>query len=298
MTFVAPERLGVGCSLLPSLSSVVAALGDAVDFVEVGPDTLCREVADGEGSAMRFVPDLLDEVLAATAPLPTVVHGVELSIGTASGWNPAYLEVLDEWRRHRPFPWHSEHIGFLFTRDGTRVRHAGVPLPLPFTREAVDLVAARADALLARYEVPFLLENAAYYLPDLPHDKGWDEATFLTELVTACDCGLLLDLFNLYVNATNHGLDPTALLARMPLERVVEVHVAGGDVAEGFLLDSHSGAVPDPVWAMLDWLLPRAPNVAGVVFEVLETHFPRVGLDLVQDQLERLRRSWLAVGAR
>jgi uncharacterized protein (UPF0276 family) len=78
----------------------------------------------------------------------------------------------------------------------------------------------------------------------------------------------------------------------MPLERVVEVHVAGGDEAEGFLLDSHSGAVPEPVWALLEWLMPRAPNLAGVVFEVLETHFPRVGLDLMRRELGRLREMW------
>jgi uncharacterized protein (UPF0276 family) len=292
MTFVAPERLGVGCSLLPSLSGLFAELSDVIDFVEIGPDTLCREVRRGRHTTMCFVPDLLDEVLHATAGLPTVVHGVELSIGTASGWNDAYLDVLDEWRSHRGFPWHSEHIGFLFTRRGERICHAGVPLPLPFTREAVTLVAGRARTIGDRYGVPFLLENAAYYLGDLPHDNGWDEATFLNELVAAGDCGLLLDLFNLYVNATNHHLDPLALLERMPLERVVEVHIAGGDEAEGFLLDSHSGAVPEPVWAMLEWLLPRAPNVAGVVFEVLESHFPRVGLDLMRRQLKRLRDVW------
>lgn len=292
MTFVAPGRLGVGCSLLPSLSGVVTELAGLIDFVEVGPDTLCREVRTGRHTSMHFVPDLLDEVLRATTDIPTVVHGVELSIGTASGWNDAYLDVLDEWRGHRPFPWHSEHIGFLFTRQGDRVRHAGVPLPLPFTREAVHLVAGRARAIRERYGVPFLLENAAYYLSGLPHDRGWDEATFLTELVAAGDCGLLLDLFNLYVNAINHRLDPFALLARMPLEHVVEVHVAGGDEAEGFLLDSHSGAVPEPVWALLEWLMPRAPNLAGVVFEVLETHFPRVGLDLMRRELGRLRGTW------
>jgi uncharacterized protein (UPF0276 family) len=293
MTFVAPERLGIGCSLLPSLSGVIAELTDVIDFVELGPDTLCREVGRGRHATMCFVPDLLEEVLHATRDLPTVVHGVELSIGTASGWNDAYVEVLDEWRSRRSFPWHSEHIGFLFTRRGERVCHAGVPLPLPFTREAVTLVAGRARTIGDRYGVPFLLENAAYYLSDLPHDKGWDEATFLSELAAASDCGLLLDLFNLYVNATNHGLDPIGLLERMPLERVVEVHVAGGDAADGFLLDSHSGAVPEPVWALLEWLLPRAPNVAGVVFEVLESHFPRVGPAVMRRELTRLREVWV-----
>src|SRR5678815_4394760 len=94
MTFAAPERLGVGCSLLPSLSGVITELTGVIDFVEIGPDTLCREVGRGRHTTMCFVPDLLDEVLHATAGLPTVVHGVELSIGTASGWNDAYLDAV------------------------------------------------------------------------------------------------------------------------------------------------------------------------------------------------------------
>jgi uncharacterized protein (UPF0276 family) len=142
--------------------------------------------------------------------------------------------------------------------------------------------------------VPFLLENSAYYFPDLPADPGWDEIVFLNRLVEQSSCGLLLDLFNLHCNSVNHSFDLIDALARLRLDRVVEVHVAGGRLHDGFLLDSHCAAVPEPVWSALEWLVPRAPNLGGVVYEVLDQAFSQVGYDTLREQMERLRATWLA----
>jgi uncharacterized protein (UPF0276 family) len=287
-----PTPLGVGFSLAPSRPDLLTELRDLVEFVEIGPDTLCRELSGGAPLAMGFVPELLEEFLEATSQTPVVVHGVELSMGSYGGWNEGYIDVLDQFASRRAFPWHSEHLGFLYARRGDEIRHAGVPLPLPFTREAVELVAPRIRSIDDRYGIPFLVENAAYYLPDLPTDPSWDEAVFLGEVVERADCGLLLDLFNLWVNARNHHTDVEATIDRLPLERVVEIHVAGGDEVDGFVLDSHSAGVPDPVWDLLDDVLARAPNVAGVVFEVLETHLPRLGVAGVRRELAHVRDCW------
>jgi uncharacterized protein (UPF0276 family) len=291
--FVPPAPLGVGCSYLPSLPGLVERVRDLVDFVEISPDMLCREVEIGERTGMAYLPELLDSALEATAGVPVTVHGLELSIGTAAGWNDAYLAILDQFQRLRRFAWHSEHLGYLLAsrRNGETV-HAGVPLPLPFTDEAVGLVAGRADQIVRRYGRPFLLENAAYYLPALPADPGWDEIVFLNALVERSSCGLLLDLFNLYCNSVNHGFDVLEALSRLRLERVIEVHVAGGNVHEGLLLDSHNDVVPEPVWDALDWLVPRAPHLGGLVYEVQEPAFAAVGLERLRGQLARLRRSW------
>lgn len=290
-----PRPLGVGCSYLPSLPTVTTSVLDLVDFVEVSPDLLCREVVRtaGSGVGMAFVPRLLDDALSVLDGVPVTVHGLELSIGTAGGWNEAYLEVLDQFLDLVPARWHSEHLGFLLAqRTDGRTVNTGVPLPLPFTREAVECVAPRAAALVDRYRLPFLLENAAHYLPGLPADPGWDEIDFLCALTEAAPCGLLLDLFNLHCNAVNHGFDLMAALARLPLDRVVEVHLAGGGVEHGFLLDSHSGSVPPPVWTALEWLLPRAPNLAGVLYEVQEPAFPLVGLGTFRGELDRAGQLW------
>jgi len=258
--------LGIGFPYLPSAPSALYAEG-LLNFVEVAPDALCRR---DEQLELSFDPALLNAALEVTAGLPTVVHGVELSIGSAHAWNASYVDILDQFAQLRPFVWHSEHSGFLRALDlRGRLTETGVPLPLPFTCEAANLVSARAHALLSRYGVPFLLENAVHYLPELPTDAGWDEVQFLNEVSRQSGCGLLLDLFNLHCNARHHRFSVVEALDRLVLERVMEIHIAGGATHEGFLLDSHSAIVPEAVWNLLEEVLPRTPRLRGIVFEVL-----------------------------
>jgi len=138
---------------------------------------------------------------------------------------------------------------------------AGVPLPLPPTEEAARLVAVRAAAIRDRYGVPFLLENTAYYLPDLPADPEiGDEFGLMDRIEALSGCRRLLDLHNLYCNALNFGFAPKSALTRIPLDRVLEIHIAGGSWCEGFYMDGHNGRVPGPVWELLELALSRAPG--------------------------------------
>jgi uncharacterized protein len=148
----------------------------------------------------------------------------------------------------------------------------------------------RGAALNQRYGVPFLLENLTYYLPDLPSEGGRDEVAFLNDFVERSGCGLLFDLYNFHCNALNLGFDAREALSRLRLDRVVQVHVAGGGSHDGFLMDVHSTVVPEPVWELLEWLVPRAPHLAGVSFEMLEE--AALSPDVVRGQLERLRAIW------
>jgi uncharacterized protein (UPF0276 family) len=292
--FTPPDPLGVGCSLFPTAPHVIGQLHDLIDFVELGPDGLSQQVLDTDGATrLVFLPHVLEHALRAIDTKPVVVHGVELSIGTADGWNSAYIEILDRFHDLRQFAWHSEHLGYMLARhQNGQTFHSGVPLPLPFTQEALDCVVPRVNQLSRRYGVPFLLENAVWYLPDLPRDPGWDEITFLNHLVEQSDGGLLLDLFNLYCNSVNLGFDLLQALERLRLDRVVEIHLAGGRPEAGFLLDSHSDRVPQPVWDALEWILPRASNVAGLVYEVLEQAFAPLGVQVMRDELEHARQVW------
>jgi hypothetical protein len=292
--FRPPGALGVG---FPYIAALPAAFyrEAPLDFVELTPETLCRERRDARGRArLDLVPDLLERARVACAGLPIAVHGVELSIGSAHGWNSAYVELLDALHAVWPFAWHSEHLGFQTFLDPSRGPvEAGVPLPLPLTREAARLVARRAARLQARYGVPFLLENAAFYFPSLPRDAGIDdEMAFMGRVVEWGNCGQLLDLHNLHCNAVNHGFDALLALERFPLERVGEIHVAGGAWAEGLRMDSHNDRVPEAVWELLDCALERAPHVAGVVFEVLEAGAAQLTPDVLAGELRRTRAAW------
>ena len=284
-------RLGIGITYLANAAAAMRAAGELVDFFELSPDLLAREQGTGLNRRLTLQPALLAQALRDTAGRPIVVHGLGLSIGSAHGWDTGYLGLLDALHARRPFAWHSEHLGFLVvpTADGGEL-HTGIPLPLPFTEEALALLVPRAAALNRRYGVPFLLENLTYYLPDLPSDGGRDEVAFLNDLVERSGCGLLFDLYNFHCNARNLGFDALAALSRLRLDRVVQVHIAGGGSHDGFLMDVHSEEVPEPVWDLLAWLVPRAPNLAGISFEMLEE--AALSPDAVRRQLERARAIW------
>ena len=287
--FVPPPRAGIGITYLPGAVEAMRAAAERVDFFELSPDVLAREVGRGRERRLVFRPELLERALRDTAGRPIDVHGLGLSLGSVDGWDEAYLRLLDDLHAVRPFAWHSEHLGFLLVDDPEAGElHAGIPLPMPFTDESLDLLAPRAAALQDRYGVPFLLENLTYYVPDLPGDR--DEIAFLNDFVERSGCGLLFDLYNFHCNARNVGFDAAEALARLRLDRVIQVHVAGGGSHDGFLMDVHDRAVPAPVWDLLAWLVPRAPNLAGVSFEILEE--ASLTGDEVAAQLDRARAIW------
>ena len=245
-----------------------------MDFVEITPETLCRQRRDGVGVAIDLVLDQVDRARQTCGSLPIVVHGVELSIGSAQGWNGAYLEMLDSFQACWPFMWHSEHLGFqTIPGEDDATLEVGVPLPMPATEEAICVVSERSRAIRQRYGVPFLLENPAHYLSELPVDpEVGDEGGLMRAITERSGCFQLLDLHNVYCNSVNHHNDAFAAIDRMPLDRVMEIHVAGGSSRDGFWMDAHDGRVAEPVWELLEYTLPRTPYVAGVVFEMLDQH--------------------------
>ncbi|AZZ89729.1 DUF692 family protein [Hahella sp. KA22] len=287
-------KLGVGINYQPEFIPLLRGCEDVIDFIEVSPDILCQEYWDGAQRRTGLSPDRLSAAIEWCRLYPVVVHGLGLSIGSASGWNQDYIRILDDFADVQPFHWHSEHLGFLQIRtaDGADL-HAGVQLPVPFTEEALNIICPRIEAIQQRYQVPFLLENTTYYLPNMPHDAGMDEIEFLNRITERTSCGLLLDLYNLYCNAINFGFDVYEALSRLDMSRVVEIHVAGGAIHEGLQLDVHSDKTPQPVWELLDWTLQRAPNAHAITYELLEQALDIVSERGVQQQLQTAREIWL-----
>jgi uncharacterized protein (UPF0276 family) len=142
--------------------------------------------------------------------------------------------------------------------------------------------------------VPFLLENPAYYLPDPQSDPEiGDDIGLMRRIIQKSGSLQLLDLHNVYCNAINHDFDPFAAVDRMPLEAVAEIHIAGGSWDGGFWMDAHDNLVPEPVWDLLEYTLPRCPLIGGVVFEMLDQHTVRLGTDAIQRELTHAREIWM-----
>jgi uncharacterized protein len=196
--------------------------------------------------------DFLDRIAEM---YPVALHGVGLSIGSVDALDFSYLAQLRDLRDRCGAHWVSDHIAW----SGVNGRHGHDLYPVPFTEECLRHMARRVCQVQDFIEAPLVLENPSTYLRFA--GSALSEAEFVAALVEEADCGLLLDVNNVYVNANNHGFDARAYLRQLPLERVVQLHVAGHDVVtssvEGqprasYLLDTHAGPVAADVWALLE----------------------------------------------
>jgi uncharacterized protein (UPF0276 family) len=199
--------------------------------------------------------------------IPMVPHGVGLSLGGVEPVDAARVTHLAACADALAAPLVSEHVAFVRAGD----REAGHLLPVPRTREALDVLTANIRRTQAELDVPLALEPIAA-LFDWPDDE-LTEADFLTELLSRTDTLLLLDVANLYANARNRGRDPRAQLDRLPLDRVAYLHVAGGSAHDGLYHDTHTDPVPDAVLALLRELVTRLPGAAPVMLE-RDGHYP------------------------
>lgn len=283
-------RLGIGLAYQPALRPFIEEKRGSFDYLEVVPDILWTDL--GAGQSPRYLDDEegLSFLRRVAAGRPIIPHGIGLSIGTAHRFNREHLEQIEKWYSWFDFPWHSDHLAYNLAEHGVDEINAGVTIPLPRDRETLESLAPRIAEVRQRLPVPFLLENNVYFF-EMPGEELTD-AGFLNALSASTGCGLLLDLHNVYCNSRNHGSDPFRLLDELDLSRVLELHVAGGMEYEGFYLDAHSGPLPQPVWDLLDYALPRCPNLGGVTFELLGSWYVEMGCERLEEELLGLRELW------
>jgi uncharacterized protein (UPF0276 family) len=190
----------------------------------------------------------LDKLLAH---YPVVPHGVSLSIGGSAPLDRDYLTRLKALVRRINPPWLSDHLCW----SGTAGVHVHDLLPLPFTREAVEHVAARVREVQDFIERPFVLENVSSYLTFTA--SAMPEWEFLSEVAEKSDCGILLDCNNIYVSSRNHGFDANAYIDAVDASRVVQMHLAGHADKGDYLLDTHSDHVNGATWELYRRALRR-----------------------------------------
>ncbi|MGE7138831.1 DUF692 domain-containing protein [Luteibacter sp. NPDC031894] len=201
----------------------------------------------------------LDVIARVRERYPVALHGVSMNIGSSDGVDIDYLRRLRRLADRIEPLWISDHLCWTGI-DGFNSHDL---LPLPYTDEALELVAANVQAAQDALGRPLVLENPSTYLA-FP-EAGMSEAAFLGELCARTGCYLLLDVNNIYVSATNQGVDPDEWLRRLPLDRVLQVHLAGHSQGRDMLVDTHDAPVPDPVWALYARFIERLGDVAVMI---------------------------------
>ncbi len=282
--------LGVGLAYQVQLREFIATRPDQFDFLEIVPDILWTDLGRGSRPRYRDIDEGVAFIRDVARTKPVIPHSIGLSIGSAHRFERAHVAQLARWYEWLRFPWHSDHLAFHLTAGSPRELNLNLTMPVTLDHETLDLVVSRVRAVQRRIHAPFLIENNVAYFK-YPGEE-FEEPDFLNALTTATGCGLLLDLHNLHTNALNLGVDPHAFLDRLDLDRVVEIHVAGGLRFQGYYLDAHSGAAPEAVWALLDRALPRCRNLGGVVFELFGSWFDTLGISGLERELGRIREAW------
>lgn len=193
------------------------------------------------------------------ADRPVVLHGVSLSLGATDPLNDAYLAELRALADRIEPAWVSDHLCW-----GSFGRHyAHDLLPLPYTEEALAHVAGRIGEVQERLGRRVLVENVSSYVA-FTH-ATMPEWEFLAAVAERADCGILLDVNNVFVSARNHGFDPETYLAGVPAGRVGQIHLAGHSDHGTHLLDTHDAPVRDEVWALYRSAVRRFGGVATLV---------------------------------
>jgi uncharacterized protein len=286
---------GVGLGVRWDFIDDLLAAKPTLDFVEVSPENYM-----GRGG---YYDEALDRV---AAEWPVVTHGLTMSIGGTDPLREDYLRGLRAFLDRVKSPWHSDHL--CFSTFGGVVLHD--LLPIPFKKAEVARVADRIKRAQDAIGRPMAVENVSFYLH--PGKREMSEAEFLAEVCEAADCGLMLDVNNAWVNATNFGLDVDAWMRTAPLHRVVQMHVAGHDwfTEDDFrstsrpkniedrrgrlIIDTHGADVCEEVLALLERTLEKT----GPVPVLLERDQSIPPLSVLLEEVLRLKTLWARATSR
>jgi len=288
VTAVQGVGLGLRWEFIDELVDRTAATGPlAIDFLEVSPENTMKR---GGVQPARLA------WLAERYPI--VTHGLTMSLGGTDPLDAGYLRDLAAVLATLRTPWHSDHMCFGFA--GGRAMHE--LLPVGFKLSSVPRIAERIQRARDAIGLPLAVENVSYYWHPGRAELG--EAEFLSRVCEAADCGLVLDVNNAYVNSINFGFDVDDWMRAAPLDRVVQIHVAGhewfeatetgiGEArgpagaadADAMIIDTHGADVADPVLALLGRVLERT----GPVPVLLERDQNIPGLDELLAEVARIR---------
>jgi uncharacterized protein len=214
---------------------------------------------------------------------PIATHGLAMSLGGVDPFDKKYMSTLGGFLRQLQTPWHSDHLCF-------SIAHGAAShdlLPMPWNDDTAMHFARRIREAQDQLPCELAVENISYYLK--PIDSTLDDGEFVDAVVRESKCKLMLDVNNVYVNARNHGTDAKAILSKMPLDRVVQIHVAGHYYEEpDFIIDTHAEPLCDDVYDLLGWTLERTGKVPILLER--DDEFPP--FDELYAEVEKLNSIW------
>lgn len=245
-------NLGMGLGLRAPHYSHIAQSKPKLGWFEAISENYMGLSQSGSGRPLKVLESI-------RADYNVVLHGVSLSIGSTDELNFAYLKRLKELAEKIQPQWISDHLCW----TGVESENVHDLLPLPFTAEAMNHLVGRICRVQDFLGRRILLENVSSYI-SFKHSEmsEWD---FIKELSRQADCGILLDVNNVYVSSVNHKFDPVAYLKALPRERIGQIHLAGHSRQGEILVDTHDAPVCNEVWDLFQTVVKLFGPVSTMV---------------------------------
>ena len=241
-------NLGIGIGLRPCHYKEIVEKRPSIDWFEI----ISENFMAPSGKDAQILEQILEHY-------PVVMHGVTLSIGGPAPLDFDYLKKLKMLARKTNSPWISDHLCWGHLPGA----HFHDLLPLPYTKEVVEYVSERARIVQDFLELPFALENLSSYLSFCQDEMN--EWQFYSAVVEKAKIYMMLDVNNIFVSSRNHGFDPKTYYENLPLERVLQIHLAGHTDCGTHLLDSHDQPVCSEVWELYGKIYPLTGGVSTLL---------------------------------
>jgi uncharacterized protein len=276
--------LGVGVVWWPPLDALCRDREGLVDVIEAEPEAYWVPTPDGR-RFRSFLAGALEHL-----GQPKLLHGVGARVGGSAAPPDGHAATMvADIAALRPVHV-SEHLSFTHFAAGedNPSMFAGFMLPPLQSPAGIELAAANIRHHRAALGgVRLAVETPVSYLPPLPGE--WPDGEFIAAVAEAADCGVLLDLHNVLCNARNGRQSVTAFCDALPLERVWELHLAGGEREGDFFVDAHSGLVEPELMEIAAGLIPRLSQLRAIIFEIMPERVAQIGLDAIGCQLGQIR---------
>ena len=286
--FAAPG-LGPGAVHCEAIHPLFLAHPDLIRVAEIEPSSGWIKAPGPEG-AIRS--NALSLELVAGLPQAKLVHGIGWPVGGTVCRTGAALDEQKRWADLLDAPWTSEHLSFNDSAAGP----AGFLLPPAQSEAGIAVAAANIRARTAALGRPFAFETGVNYLAPRPGEIP--DGDYFASVAEAADCLILLDLHNLWANARNGRGPIERVLAALPPERIVEIHLAGGLEKDGYWLDAHSGPVPPALIDLARDFVQGLPNLGAILFEISPQFLEALGPAGFLRQMESMNDLWEKAGHR
>ena len=242
------RNLGIGVGLRPEHYKEIFQTQPDIDWFEIISENF---MIDG-GQPLEILEKILERY-------PVVQHGVSLAIGSPDPLDFTYLKKLKELAKKTKTPWISDHLSW----GRLAGAHFHDLLPLPYTKEVIEYVSERARIVQDYLEIPFALENLSSYVSyQCDQMPEWE---FYRAIVEKADIFMMLDVNNIYVSSRNHDFEPRNYYENIPLERVIQIHLAGHTDYEAYVLDTHDNFVCDEVWEIYGEVISQTGPISTLL---------------------------------